>query len=759
MGKTHAFIGFKVDLMAAWVRDRIASSEEANVASHTGALPNYVAGDILIWAVSKDTTTGGVLTTPSGWTVLYAGTSSATRFSCWWKVAGASEALPTTTSTDTDTFISCAVSVADADTTDPIHQFAAGTAGLSSNRPRATDMTTTIDDTLNIYFNSSDNNRTITPEPGMHQLISDDGTSCSLGGAWTFQKNAGASPRPYFYRLTSDDGVALSIAIKGLTPDAPGYGDFNSPPSDIINPFCTNGGTTFWGGPVVTAEAQTPTSIAGLSVGFVSTLNTAGDTGVNPFHSSTRWAVNDLGTTFGGVLCTLGSTLDMSGGKRMIIHLFSTSPREVIETFSTADIGNVMVIRSGTAWRAWQVSSGDSIPNASKRVAIVIDPEDTTNVIDSSGTFNSAAITHIGMYTHRKLGTNNHSISQCQVLFDINVLGGNSSRPADLTTVDDFARSAFNTSVQTLGSSAFLSSTGIKFGNAVDPVHASIDNATLEFAALADPSARRLNNNFPESVIGIKYLGIAGDFISHTNSLVTSDNAYYFEIDALSTSAASWNFSGLTVSGAKPVVLRDVTTFDGMNFANCGQIDLSGISMSNCSIQNPMAGEVAASKISPTTTLTDVSFVTENAADNHIEIDAAGTYSLESVALSGATTDINVTATAGTVTINILGGGDFPTFTTAGATVVISQSATLTFDGMDASSTVRIFTSQGGSLLFDGDEVAGGAAYTYAYSGDATVYVSYTDLNTKTIQFNTALTSENRTITLTPQVNRQYENA
>jgi hypothetical protein len=128
--------------------------------------------------------------------------------------------------------------------------------------------------------------------------------------------------------------------------------------------------------------------------------------------------------------------------------------------------------------------------------------------------------------------------------------------------------------------------------------------------------------------------------------------------------------------------------------------------------------------ISTTTVLTDVAFTTETASRHAIRIAAAGTYALAGVTFSGFTHDIDITATSGTVTINVTGGGDAPTYVSAGATVVINAGATLTVTGVVPGSDVVVIdasvpaTGDGSNVLQTYDAIAGtSVAFSHSLAG------------------------------------------
>jgi hypothetical protein len=89
------------------------------------------------------------------------------------------------------------------------------------------------------------------------------------------------------------------------------------------------------------------------------------------------------------------------------------------------------------------------------------------------------------------------------------------------------------------------------------------------------------------------------------------------------------------------------------------------------------------------TAQTDVEYI-QGGTGHAIQITAAGSYDLDGLLFTGYGNDgaadaaIFVSASTGTVTLNILNNGDTPTFRTAGATVVINNTVALKVTALDA---------------------------------------------------------------------------
>lgn len=138
----------------------------------------------------------------------------------------------------------------------------------------------------------------------------------------------------------------------------------------------------------------------------------------------------------------------------------------------------------------------------------------------------------------------------------------------------------------------------------------------------------------------------------------------------------------------------------------------------------------------------------------------AGTYSLTGNSFTGYganNTDnaaIHFTATTGTITVNV-SGGNIPTFKSDGATIILQTSSTLTLNGLQPNTEVRIY--QAGTTT----EVAGvensGTSEVFAISV-ASVDIVLHNLGYLYQRIKNVDTSTDQTLPIQQRVDRQYEN-
>jgi hypothetical protein len=145
-------------------------------------------------------------------------------------------------------------------------------------------------------------------------------------------------------------------------------------------------------------------------------------------------------------------------------------------------------------------------------------------------------------------------------------------------------------------------------------------------------------------------------------------------------------------------------------------IDLTGVTFTGNVISKTSG--TSAVKISTGTTISNCSFTALGSSDYAIEIPVAGTYSLTGITYAGYGTNkhLNVSATTGTVTVNI-SGGDIPSYTSAGATVSIVASATVAVNGLATGSRVKAYKISDGTILYNGLESGGSISFSTDYTG------------------------------------------
>lgn len=263
---------------------------------------------------------------------------------------------------------------------------------------------------------------------------------------------------------------------------------------------------------------------------------------------------------------------------------------------------------------------------------------------------------------------------------------------------------------------------------------ASSTTFTLEDGTIAFPDQALVSTTF----MGLTFhLDNASDDYTLQNQTITSSNVpsatNRFDITFDGTTGSATLTDGLVILGARLIALTSVVTVDGGTY-DAVEITQSSADISNCTIQTRAASTVACiddPTFGTTTDLHDVAFV-QSGSGHALEL-GAGTHNMQGLTFTGyganTTNDaaLFINVASGTVTLNISGGGDTPTYRLPGgstATVVINNSVNVTFTGHDTSS--RLYLEAGATVgsVTIGDELDNAAMstdpYTYShnYEGD-----------------------------------------
>jgi len=243
-------------------------------------------------------------------------------------------------------------------------------------------------------------------------------------------------------------------------------------------------------------------------------------------------------------------------------------------------------------------------------------------------------------------------------------------------------------------------------------------NGLLEFgtastAAWLDDDAATVI--YPDGYHGAGDVGIAID-LTQFGTIIVDDSSHL----GLGSSTTEDTRPDLVVTGTngqafltgnyqnfRNITLNNRVTFSG-SFSKCELLTQGGASWSIAVCTTLSASGVATLQdptFGTTTGLRDTSFVQGNAG-HAIELDTATSYTLSNISFFDYGADatnsaaIFVSATSGTCTINIINGGDTPTVRTAGATVVVQNTVTVSVTVIDAVTKSAI---SGARVLLEAD--------------------------------------------------------
>lgn len=392
--------------------------------------------------------------------------------------------------------------------------------------------------------------------------------------------------------------------------------------------------------------------------------------------------VSDVSTTGGGrrppgshdtglQWCCIGfefsTAKDLSGGLAFSCEMDVTS--DVQDAF-------FIFIDSDSDWKSWQISSYAN-NDYLRDEYFQIDPADT-NYKAEGGTFNSAAIKYVVMAMQRRsvdrrVDGYRFNFSTASEVRTIKAVGAASTSPGTIESIYYQLRFYTDTtSSKTAGVQVYQFLQPIQFGNG----HLVGDTDTFiqdSAAVVTFPEAADGTTKFRNYVAGLGFTfdyNAASSFILR-NSYVGAAAPFTFAFDSDYPSGATFDMTGSVLARPAPVLDAD-GAIDSVVFSGGDRPTLNTATVTNCTFTDI---DDADGYILLTTSdnVSDCKFrATENASDYAIEIAAAGTYALNGITYTGFTTDLNISASSGTVTINLDADSDVPTYDTAGATVVIN---------------------------------------------------------------------------------------
>lgn len=770
----------------AYVADFITKSNATKATTlvwATADLPPHVLDDYLVLAITCEAEAAVAITATAGWTQI--GTTvgnSATAtgmYSAMFykKCAGAAESCTLTLSV-TNASHGHAFLIKDADTTTFLNTVSSVNVVTATSFTNAS-VITTVADTLLLYYNGIDCT-TATPTMShtapspIHFIDSSDngGTSVNTGSkvmaaaacGWYFQRTAGATPLPIWNNSITAMTNRFTVSIRNKA------GGTIPPYIDDVSAI----GTKVMDGHQISASAYnneifktSPLSVTsfithlGTLTGTWDAVAAIADSHVNPYSGAVSSTPTVSATALTGFELQIPTTaIDMTNGWLVGTVMESTPKSANWGTGSIKTGGLFIGVGSTLNYRMFQVLARDNLINTEGRAVFSIQVNQTQTQSGQSATPPTVStINRIWALNRGNLAALVQYHCDYHLLNKIIAAGGDAVTPVDSEGLYNIGKFLRVKVIQKQGASGLMPLIPVQIGGG-DAVNFQIDAGAMQFPRIYDRNKREINYHGANNAIGISYAGKLGDVIKHTNSVVTSESPYYWEINAAATSAATWSFKGLVLVKAT-ALLRPVTTFDGMSFSDCPTVTTTGSTIQNCTFSNSKA---VCSSLVNMALISNCTF-TSAGTGYAIEVSgAAGTVSLSGdkftgyAAVNGITGNeaIFVNIATGTVTINIAGGGTTPSIRTAGATVNVVSGATVTFTGFPTGTDIVILTAGTSTILAQVDAHPS-TSYPYSYAGTPTVDVGF--IKAGNIPFyirNLALGSTDSSIPVALTTDRNY---
>ena len=708
----------------AYVSDFALTYATAAGTNVVANMPAHDTNDLLIaFAVMN----AGAMTTSSvGWAAMSNNNTAGTANTSSYTTKVAASAAETFTFTTADDYSLIIVCVKDNDTTTPIDVASHLGTATSTSAQTSASVTTTTADCLVLYFIGVDGvANSALSNPGVQSLTSMDNgganaaSATTNAAAWYIQRTAGATPAPTWTCSLAGTAARLTLAIRNKSGGIiPAYIDDVSSPATTITPahhYSTLNNVSWTN--TLTATA----AINGKTVNGTAGAAQA-DLGINPFSSGIAISAATVArTVLNGYQISLTGTRNLSTGLLMGSHIGATPKMGTFGMGTVRDGG--VVVRIGSAagnWCAYQVAAKDAVPTLEVRSVWAIEPGYTATSYGTPGSaVNTSAVSFIQVLQNSPYFNSHAILSEVYQVFTQVVAGGTVDAPVDSTGLAEVGRSFRLPVIQKAGGAGVISYVPIQIGGG-DRVIFNIDAGALQFPRRYNTASKEIGFHVSDNKVGISYAGKANDVISHTNSVITSITPYYWEINTAATSAATWDFTGLTIVNAN-VTLRNVMTFTAMSFSECLSMIANGCTVSNCNIKlvattanslqlngtsslvgneidtTEIASGVAMTQVANPSIFQDNVFTGSSTSGHAIQLTTPGTYSFSGNVFSGYGANGSNSAaiynnSGGAVTLNVSGGGSVPTVRNgAGASTTVNAAANVELTGLIADSEVRAY--------------------------------------------------------------------
>lgn len=725
-------------------------------------VPAYTANNLLIAIITADTydATGGFTTsaTGQGWTLIHQTVNTSLQ-SMYWKLAAVSEpASYTFTSTDSETYNGCIISIEDVNTTNPFGNPAVRTTANEAGPANFAmpQITTNANNSLILYAFSG----SAAGVPSMLQgpvvsLLAADGTAESTSVGWGFQPFIGTTSNAVrVSSVATGAGVSTTLQIAPpsggaiIVPTYPAADD-----SIYVDPL--NGTTAYNTNTAVAATADTNygTSLGGFTAADA-TIAATTDVGINSFHSVPRLTSINNSTNLAGVeLVLAAANRPNTAGKNIICHV-GPSTEGQLQRFSSVSSGRGIWfgMRSNTAlggatsgYKIWQVYGVEK--GSLRHQPIVINPS-ALNFKANSGILDPNVIASFGFWVSGTgVTTTIWDIASLWVLDTTTICGGNAANPVQITGIAvSAADGKERKSVVKQGSSQAIIYQPLQFGNGgTNPIYLNLDATAIEFPRQYNSATKDVQYNSVDNVAGITYYAGPNDTIIHTNAVVSSASKFKFGLHPSSNTFATYDFAGLSVIGAGNITLNKAITIDGMTINSYGSLDLSSATFINSIIENPpstnnsliittasnidycdittttVAANNYLTSISNPTVFTYCNFYGSASSGHSIRITSPGTYSFTgnkffNYGSSNTGSAAIFNDSGGLVTLNISGGGSTPSYRNGvSSNTVINNTVSLTLTGLKPNSDIVIIEAGTTNQLVDIDQNPD-ADYVYSYS-------------------------------------------
>lgn len=543
-----------------------------------------------------------------------------------------------------------------------------------------------------------------------------EGTGAFPTLTWTHAAQTNHTKQPILFVINDDSSGKV-----------PGYLDVTNAPYDYLHCMGTNGNS----GNLSSATAVTdPTGYTNPVTSFNGeTLTYGGFT----FQASTYLTNHYDGTIESGsspVIRVAGAELATSQDLSGKIVCFSAAwGANTMGDFDNS-IGLAVGFHDGARTRLWHFTGQGVEPRLGARdpQPYLIKPDETGfDHTDYGSGWDATTIDDIVCAMNLTVGFSVLAFAPFVTLNNMVILGGTSTIPATFLTGQKYVAGRGNWTVRKLGEGQFFACQSIQIGNGgTQSVHFVGTGQAIEFPSAYDLDNKKVQFQIPANTLEFQVYAGASDTIDLSGMLFDMGNLHGWNINASTSSSATYDFSLTTVRGASPTLNDIGSAISGLTFAECAEItkndcDLSGGSCVIDACVDTYAVSVATE--AEFNDLRNVAFTNNNYSIRITGNHGGSTWTGTGMTVSGGTGsyDIEYTGT-GTLTLQMDVGSGWSTARateTGGGTLTISAPTTdVTVTSNIAGSDIKIFDGTSQTVTAS----TTGTTLSYTYSGTETWY-------------------------------------
>ncbi len=704
-------------------------------ASYTPSLQSHVANDLLVIYVFQDGGGTDITTATSGWnkhgTFASSGSSRGGFFS---KLAASSSETDPTFAGANDEWGAIVMVIKDADTTTPIDGISTRGDWNNVNTRSTPALTTSTNNCLLLYGHNADGTAYSHP---LHQYdllyvggqpattVTPSVSSTGAVGA-RYLGTAGSVPTiTMTHEIATEGGNDWVLAIRNISGGSLGPMVASSGP-EVLDYFGGSVSPSYFG--TYVAPNTNITTFDSINMDTSISLNVQTSINgeiTNGYDRFTTFGTTVAGPVWGGGQFTLSGTANIDN--KLISFSWHLSAVGAT-SLGTKGVFVYYVDNSGN-YEVFQITTRK--PSLKSAVAYVFTHNPSTDTAyASSGTMDYTALKSMGIVYHRIAASGNLTVSfktiTAATKYGVVSVGGSAASPVSFIGVAGRAGS-WGGGLQRFaiqGTGQVLATLGVQIGDGgTTATYFKATGQSVETPLYYNLSANRWTWRVDNNAIGILIKTGASDTVILSGCLLSCNTSQDFEIDSSASTSATYAFSGCVLKGPWLVTWKTGIDCSSMTFSGCGTIDGKAATFTSCSFSGS-ASTTYALDLADGAEVTLCAFI-KGAETYAIRIAAAGTFDLSDCTFTGYTTEINVTAASGTVTINLALGQTVPDYTSAGATVVFAQpqseaAVTSIIDG----SRIQVFNVTTATEI--ANEIISGTSWTLSYDDG----VEFTDGDT-----------------------------